>query len=297
MDNNSFYNKRIVDGHYLPSVVAYYFREWNGYNMAFHVHNQVEIMYVISGRCTVETEGSAYNMKNGDFIFLDANTPHRLAMEKDQRCRMLNVEFGFVERSKGEGELNFPSIKEVAACSENLRTMLSKGQPFMVLKDSDEVYHILKTLVIELDGADSDSKFMVNSLLNQLIVRIARFASEYDTGDYSMSGLHVKKALEYIHHNYDCDINVEGIAGAINIHPGYLHRIFKSNTGATVVEYLTSLRIEKAKMLLEQTDIPIIDISNYIGINSRQYFTYIFKKHVGITPYEFRRSFEKVKYK
>ena len=58
--------------------------------------------------------------------------------------------------------------------------------------------------------------------------------------------------------------------------------------GVTPNEYLTRLRMEKAEMLLARTDIPIIEISGYVGINSRQYFSFLFKKHTNATPSQYR---------
>jgi YesN/AraC family two-component response regulator len=58
------------------------------------------------------------------------------------------------------------------------------------------------------------------------------------------------------------------------------------------MEYLTAIRMEKAKMLLLRTDIPATDIPDYVGVGSRSYFHALFKKHTGMTPVEFRRSID-----
>lgn len=60
--------------------------------------------------------------------------------------------------------------------------------------------------------------------------------------------------------------------------------------GCTIIEYLTKIRIEKAKMLITQTDIPITKVASFIGMNSSQYFSKVFKKHIGITPSALRKK-------
>ncbi|MNC19886.1 Bifunctional transcriptional activator/DNA repair enzyme AdaA [compost metagenome] len=106
------------------------------------------------------------------------------------------------------------------------------------------------------------------------------------------TGLYVKQIIEFLHQNYDQPIQVGDVASAVNLHPGYMQRIFKTRTGKTIISYLTEVRIEKAKMLLLQTDVPILDISDYVGIGSRQYFHTLFKKYTGQTPTEYRNSMD-----
>lgn len=72
---------------------------------------------------------------------------------------------------------------------------------------------------------------------------------------------------------------------------GHLHRIFPEETGMRIGEYLTHLRIEKAKSLLMHTDIPNSSIATRIGISSQQYFCRMFKKETGLSPQEYRKSY------
>jgi AraC-like DNA-binding protein len=291
MDTYSLYQSELKTAEYHPKVVAYYFKRWNDFRMPFHTHNAVEIMYVIEGKCVVDAENTSFALKKGDFIVLDANVSHRLVVEHDSPCRMLNIEFAFTGK-----EGIFPSIKDLAAENQALASLLTMERPYFVLRDLNEVYHTLKSLVLELDERGMENELMGQLLLSQLLIRIARLAKEAENSEPQQADLYVKKAVAYIHHHYDCDIQVKDIASAVNLHPGYLHRIFKTHMGCTVMEYLSSQRVEKAKMLLAHTDIPVIDISDYIGINSRQYFSSIFKKHTGKSPLEFRKSIEAAKH-
>lgn len=102
---------------------------------------------------------------------------------------------------------------------------------------------------------------------------------------------HVRKALDYIEANYMMSISTEDIAGAAGVHVGHLHRLFPEETGMTINEYLTHLRIEKAKTLLMHTDIPNASIATRAGISSQQYFCRLFKKETGMSPQEYRKSY------
>jgi AraC-like DNA-binding protein len=127
----------------------------------------------------------------------------------------------------------------------------------------------------------------------QLLVRIARLREEAERSNTQQTDMYIKRCIEFLHLNYDRDIVVKDMAAAVNLHPGYLHRIFKKHTGLTLTAYLTMLRMDKARMLLQQTDIPIQEIADYVGVASRQYFHMLFKKHTGKTPVEYRSAVER----
>lgn len=287
-DSNSLYNNKYFHGRFYPKVRAYYFKVWNDFEMTFHAHDSVEIMYVISGDCLVETKEVSFKMMKGAFIILDANIEHRLKVEKDKPCRMLNVEFGFSEEST-----NLSSFGDIVQGSESFKEMLKCRLPYIVLKHSEEVYDTLKSLIMELDRNDCNENTLVYLIFYQLLIKMSRLICEENSRDSSPGIIYVKKAVLYMHQNYDKDIQIKDIAAAVNVHPGYLHRIFKSNKDCTIIDYLMHIRIEKAKSLLANTDIQIIDLLDYIGISSRQYFSFVFKKHTGISPSLYRKSMDK----
>lgn len=289
MEPFSLYRSELTTGTYHPVIAAYYYKQWEHFRMPFHTHNLAEIMYVVSGHCVVDAVGreqESFVLKKGDLIFLDANVPHRLIVE-DEPCRMLNVEFRFAERS-GEP---FPSLRELAAGDPALSSFLSAGIPYLVLKDANDVPHTLRSLVLKLDDPAPGRELMVRLLFSQLLLQVARLAAEAgSSGADGQAGLYVRQAMQYIHQHYDGDLRVKDIAAAVNVHPNYLHRIFKRQTGESVLEYITRYRVEKAKMLLAQADIPITEIADYVGMNTRQYFSSVFKKRTGSTPVEYRKS-------
>jgi len=292
MSSYSLYKHELLTNHYHPTVNAYYFKQWESHYMDFHTHNEVEIMYVISGQCVVEAEHEMIQMKKGDVILLDSNVPHRLLVEKGSPCRMLNIEFTFVPKNG-----SFPSIKELTEHSVILDRFLRLKRPYVVVKDPNEIYHSLKNLVLELDKRESSQEPMMYLLFCQLLIQLARMIVQKDETDRSKQHLqfniYVKKAVDYLHQNYDRDIQVKDVALAVSLHSGYLHRIFKQQMNCTIMDYLTKLRIQKAKMLLKETEIPVIEISQYIGVNSRQYFSMLFKKYTGQTPNGYRKLVKK----
>lgn len=286
MEKHGLHQPELRSGDYRPRVTAYYFKQWEQFNMKPHIHNSVEFMYVLGGTCSVEVEGAdrPISMCKGELIVVDALVPHRLVVL--EACRMLNIEFQFQPKLDG-----FSSIGELARCNDELLRLLSREFQFLVLLDDGEVYPTLRSLVLELDRASGGSDPMSDLLLYRLLLLTARLAEEACKDEArTHTQMYVKQAMEYIHSRYDCSLQLKDVAAAVNLHPGYLHRLFKSGQGCTVMEYVTRYRIEKAKMLLSHSDIPVIEIAGYVGMNSRQYFSAVFKRVTGLTPQQCRKS-------
>ncbi|MGO4349048.1 helix-turn-helix domain-containing protein [Paenibacillus sp. MCAF9] len=289
--SGTLFKREWLNGDFYPHVFAYYFKQWFDYEMAFHTHDAIEIMYVISGACGIELEAEATSqacemtLKKGDFIILDANVPHRLTVDERGPCRMLNVEFDFRERPSA-----FPSIRQLALEDEFVDRLITEPSSYLFLRDPNEVYQVLKSLVLELDSRGRSVNMKAELLFAQLILAIARLHKEAGVKGANPIEAYVKQSIEYMHHNYDRDIQVKDIAAAVSLHPGYLHRVFRAQIGQTLTGYLTELRMEKAKMLLRETDIAIADICDYVGVGSRQYFHAMFKKYTKQTPIAYRHS-------
>jgi AraC-like DNA-binding protein len=261
--------------------------------MEFHTHPSVEIMYVISGECRIEIHAApaslscGHTLRRSDFMILDANVPHRLIVDERGPCRMLNVEFSMRER-----ETALPSLRMLAKEDAFVAELAAESSPVLVLRDNDELYPLLKSLVLELDAGEGRREARTSLLFAQMFVALGHIRKESLKLEDDALGRYVKGAVTFIHHNYDRDIKVKDIAASVNLHPGYLHRVFREGTGLTVTSYLNEVRMAKAKMLLGQTDIPVADICDYVGVGSRPYFHAMFKRHTGMTPITYRSSLQ-----
>lgn len=100
----------------------------------------------------------------------------------------------------------------------------------------------------------------------------------------------VKAAKEFIESNYNEPINLDMISQAVFLSPNYFSSFFKENTGYNVSEYLTKVRIEKAKDLLKDFKLTVSKISEMVGYEDANYFNQLFKKVEGIPPGEYRKK-------
>lgn len=103
----------------------------------------------------------------------------------------------------------------------------------------------------------------------------------------------VELAKEYINNNYSKDISLDDVSRQVNISPYYFSKIFKEDMGEGFVEYLTKIRMEKAKELLTTTEYSMKEICAMVGYADPNYFSRSFKKNVGVTPTEYKEGSSK----
>ncbi len=100
----------------------------------------------------------------------------------------------------------------------------------------------------------------------------------------------VAKAQKYIQENYQRDISLDEVSREVNVSPYYFSRLFKEEVGENFIEYLTTLRISKAKEYLLDPSLPVREAGSLAGYADPNYFSRIFKKQTGMTPREFREK-------
>lgn len=98
----------------------------------------------------------------------------------------------------------------------------------------------------------------------------------------------IKIAKDYIKDNFSKDISLDDVSRVVGISPYYFSKIFKEGCGENFIEYLTNIRIEKAKELLMESDRSMKEICMMCGYSDPNYFSRTFKKNVGITPTEYK---------
>lgn len=109
--------------------------------------------------------------------------------------------------------------------------------------------------------------------------------------------LHIKKfderiqdALVYIENNLEYAFSIEEIAAYVSLSPSHFLRLFKNVTGASYTDYLTNVRIQHAQILLATSNLSINEIAGKIGVGSGNYLCTLFKKRLGVSPSEYKKT-------
>ncbi|GGA30359.1 response regulator transcription factor [Paenibacillus physcomitrellae] len=100
----------------------------------------------------------------------------------------------------------------------------------------------------------------------------------------------VHQVCSLIDQTYHEPITINSLSDQVYLSPNYLRSIFKEKTGMTIHDYLTKIRLDKAKLLLADGSLKVQDIAQRVGYESTSYFISLFLKNQGVTPNEYRKS-------
>ena len=96
--------------------------------------------------------------------------------------------------------------------------------------------------------------------------------------------------MDYIYSHIHYRITIEELAEHLNLSTSYLSRLFKKEMGINVSQYINELKIEQAKNMLQNSDMKIIEIANYLSFSSQSHFIQVFRKITGVTPNKYRQQ-------
>ena len=166
--------------------------------------------------------------------------------------------------------------------------------PLTPLTGDAKLRATLEEIASELEGGDAGWRELIRSLVNQLAVYLLRAhinAQRSDEIELSRVGIvdrRLRRAIEFMSDNCGRELNLAEIAGAAYLSEFHFARLFKKITGATPHAYLASLRIERARRLLAESDLPIAEVGAEVGYASQSHFTKVFREATGMTPKAFR---------
>lgn len=236
-----------------------------------HSHKHIEIDYVVTGRCMITTDNSNISLSTGESIVIASGTRHGFLVENAGKCRIRQFEFDGV-------------IEE-----EQTAEMLSgKDRPCYKFTDCEEIGEALKQLCRYDEQTDvyGERLFLLEFRKLQLLLLRYRDASE-KKGGYRYSEL-VESVLHVLDENYLREIRLEDLARKQYVSSSYLRRVFVREVGFSAMEYITVLRMERAKRLLKDSEKTISEVAADTGYSNLQHFSSQFKKKIGVSPTDFR---------
>ena len=198
---------------------------------------------------------------------------------------------GTVEEARGFVEEYFQNVGEKNYHSFMFRQYIVMDCYLCVRTFLEELGMELKRLPDEV--ADMDSVLKESHSIEPLKDKLVRLFEETmalrDGQTASKYSQVLEEAMAFIRENYAReDISLNTVAARVNISPSYFSTIFRQEMGVTFVEYLTSVRMERAREFLMCSNKKTSEIGYEVGYKDSHYFGYLFKKTVGCTPKEYR---------
>jgi two-component system, response regulator YesN len=127
----------------------------------------------------------------------------------------------------------------------------------------------------------------MNSILEEAAMSVTIKVNSYNSKSIKLI---LRKAMEYLQTHYSAQITLNEVAEHSYVSTYYISRMFKRELGKNFVDCLNEIRIEKAKELLKDVRYKTYEVAENVGIPDAHYFSRLFKKHVGVTPTEYREK-------
>lgn len=254
------------------------FYQEKGTNYKFNgdSHNYWELTYVDRGILYTNIDGIDYKLEQGDLIFYSPSQFHTQSTDNNTIASYLTLNF------------------DIKFDNDNIKL---SNKVFKTTRNSQS---ILKNLMYELDSNSLFCDDLSLCYLKQLIIQLLRDTSKSITYNCTTTGIKqnyenkiLNNILEYIDNNIESSICVNSLCSKFAISASTLHSLFKNNLRTTVNSYINTLKLNKSKELISESNYSISEISEMLGFSSIHYFSKKFKNVFGISPTEYSKSLYK----
>lgn len=213
-------------------------------------------LLVTDGTGRYDWNGGSFELHPHSLIYLPLHSAHSLTVYTE-RLSFYRINFTVTDIDDKE-DIIFSSIP--VPISDNI------GSLFM--KNAKKLSDILTI---------PDGKYRAMSLFYDMLSELHQLLKQ-------TSENRIIPAIDYINHHYTEEVSAAELAELCLLSETHLYRLFKAETGQTPSDYRNSLRIQRACLLLRETDLSVGEISSELGFDSIYYFSRVFKKYIGKSP-------------
>lgn len=248
-----------------------------------HNHTELELGFIRQGTGTYLLKDQAFDARPGDLFIVRSNEQHCVPTITSDSLSAFNIHIS---------PYYLWNICSDYVSGSTIQALIHSDIPIAhQVSGSEEIDRLsrqLQTLHHEID----DRRFEIRSTMIELIRAVGKTIG-YTAHTPVLSSARltdIQKAISYIESNYDKPMTLDDIARTAAMSRSYLANTFKLITGISPYEYLLTIRIEKAVEALRNSDQDVMTIALECGFSSTASFNKIFKKNIGITPSELRKT-------
>lgn len=242
-----------------------------------HWHSAPELICILSGEFSVTLGHTTSLATAGSLLYINPDEIHSLEAQVPN-SQLLTIQFApnlFDELHPA------PQMDYALTFSKAVRTV-----------DSQLRYSLFALLEHVVNAQPSFTRIaLIYQLLGALETAGENSANRHQATIRKKDQQLVKYGIEFINQHFDDELNLATIAENAGVSYHHFSRIFKKISGYNFKEYLTMIRINKAKQLLKDTCIPITDISYCCGFSGHKQLIFAFNKYCRMTPTEFRKNY------
>lgn len=254
------------------------------FQIPVHWHDEFEIIYVRSGFLTVSISGESYIGKTGDAFVVSPGNLH-----------LMGSQTGIVDYYTFLFPLKYISFRTDDMLDEKLLEPLNSGHLMICPRVNDTAKELCEQLIEIYEAKKDESESKITTQVRTKIILLQFILEMWKKGfvienDTSGRNTVEKEMVSYIQQNFTGKISLREFGEQFHLSEKYISRYFKEHFHITLSQYVTYLRLEHAKQLLQDTDIPVTDVAMQSGYQNVSYFIRSFQKAYAVSPLKYRKN-------
>lgn len=238
-----------------------------------HSHHFTELFYVLNGKGEFVINDKTFEIQKDDFIIVNSNVAHNEASSLEEPLH-------YVVMGTDELEFQFNSDKNYYM--------------YNFSSHDKQLRFYIKSILGEMRTQDDHFECICQNLFENLVYQIQRWTKiQFSSTQSQKTNKECRFIEQYLNEHFREDISLQSLSEIVHLSKYYLAHAFKEYKGISPINYLTQVRINEAKHLLETTDFSAAKIADFTGFASQSYFSQIFHKETGMSPNKFRRNAQK----
>ena len=254
------------------------------FQIPVHWHDEFEIIYVRSGFLAVSISGESYIGKTGDAFVVSPGNLH-----------FMGSQTGTVDYYTFLFPLKYISFRTDDMLDEKLLEPLNSGHLMICPRVKDTAKELCEQLIEIYEAKKDESESKITTQVRTKIILLQFILEMWKKGfvienDTSGRNTVEKEMVSYIQQNFTGKISLREFGEQFHLSEKYISRYFKEHFHITLSQYVTYLRLEHAKQLLQDTDIPVTDVAMQSGYQNVSYFIRSFQKAYAVSPLKYRKN-------
>ena len=254
------------------------------FQIPVHWHDEFEIIYVRSGFLTVSISGESYIGKTGEAFVVSPGNLH-----------LMGSQSGTVDYYTFLFPLKYISFCTDDMLDEKLLEPLNSGHLMICPRVNDTAKELCDQLIKIYEAKNDESESKITTQVRTKIILLQFILEMWKKGfvienDTSGRNTVEKEMVSYIQQNFTGKISLREFGEQFHLSEKYISRYFKEHFHITLSQYVTYLRLEHAKQLLQDTDIPVTDVAMQSGYQNVSYFIRSFQKAYAVSPLKYRKN-------
>ena len=251
-----------------------------------HIHNALEMLYVIEGSYSVILDDIPYEIEKGDMILFRSDSVHTVAANESENNSYYVIKIPpsfFITLAGGENGVKY--AMHFAFNRKEYKCLWKSAE----LRES-KLQSILEALVTEYCSPSYATELIIKLKIMELMTNLLRACHGEETHIDTRSATLVYSVMNHVQKNYAEDIDEKELSKSFGMSYSYFSRTFKRITGISFKNYLNRVRISNAERMLFSTGNAVSEIATACGYNSISYFISVYRSMMGVTPYKALRN-------